>query len=42
MRRVHVEVIAADQNILRVRSFEDGEEATDDLTVMALRYLGQP
>jgi len=26
----------------RVRSFEDGEEATDDLTVMALRYLGQP
>ncbi|MCL6740957.1 CHASE2 domain-containing protein [Sphingomonas sp. RB56-2] len=24
----------------RVRSFEEGEEATDDLTVMALRYVG--
>jgi serine phosphatase RsbU (regulator of sigma subunit) len=24
----------------RVRAFEDGTEATDDLTVMALRYLG--
>jgi serine phosphatase RsbU (regulator of sigma subunit) len=24
----------------RVRRFEDGEEATDDLTVMAIRYLG--
>ena len=23
-----------------VRSFEDGTEATDDLTVMAVRYLG--
>jgi sigma-B regulation protein RsbU (phosphoserine phosphatase) len=25
-----------------VRIFEGGEEATDDLTVMAVRYLGQP
>jgi serine phosphatase RsbU (regulator of sigma subunit) len=24
----------------RVRQFEDGEDATDDLTVMAVRYLG--
>jgi adenylate cyclase len=26
----------------RVRSFEEGTEATDDLTVMAVRYLGRP
>ncbi len=26
----------------RVRSFEGGAEATDDLTVMAIRYLGRP
>ena len=25
-----------------VRSFEEGTEATDDLTVMAIRYLGSP
>ena len=26
----------------QVRRFEEGTEATDDLTVMAVRYLGQP
>ena len=26
----------------RVRTFEDGTEATDDLTVMAVRYLANP
>ncbi len=26
----------------QVRGFEEGMEATDDLTVMAMRYLGQP
>ena len=25
----------------QVRAFEEGTEATDDLTVMAMRYLGQ-
>ena len=25
----------------QVRTFEDGTEATDDLTIMAVRYLGQ-
>ena len=32
---------AFEVDVDEVRAFEEGTEATDDLTVMAIRYIGQ-